>query len=126
VVKRGCWLLGPLAGLDQGNLHMQCMKYPFLCLLMKAPDACFALETYAHTGTTQYSPPAHLLHGDHLWRRVLFTLLPAQRDERGQTQIPNLDLACTHQADTYSMHTRAVSIECTHRDFQCHSHVQAA
>jgi hypothetical protein len=51
VVKRG-WLLGPLAGLDPANLHTHCMKCPFLCLLMKAPCACFALDTTAHTGTT--------------------------------------------------------------------------
>lgn len=43
---------------------------------------------------------SHLLHGHHLWWRVLFTLLPAQGNEGGQAQVTNLDLACMQ-----SMHT---------------------
>jgi hypothetical protein len=46
-----------------------------------------------HTQVT-HAPASHLLHDRHLWRRVLFALLPAQRDERGQAQVTNLDLAC--------------------------------
>jgi hypothetical protein len=38
--------------------------------------------------------PNYLVHCDHLWWGVLFTLLPAQGDEGGQTQITNFDLAC--------------------------------
>lgn len=46
-----------------------------------------------HISLNATTTPRYLLQGDHLWRRILFTLLPAQRDQGGQAQVTNLDLA---------------------------------